>query len=112
MRSCLSNYRQDKVIKVQRMSDRVMAMKLVRPAKNFNIISAYVPQQGCSQEDKDGFCTQLEGVMSRVASTVEMILAGDMNGHVGAVRTGFERWHGGKSVAQRNKEGGRILELA
>ena len=42
----------------------------------------------------------------------KLLLAGDLNGHVGESQIGFERWHGGLSVGERNEEGENILHLA
>ena len=109
---CLNSYWQDKVIDVQRKSDRIIWMKLVTPGKNFNIISAYAPQQGCDQEEKTAFWNQLEEVLRKVPGREELIVAGDLNGHVGQERSGYERWHGGETLGQRNDEGESILDTA
>ena len=42
---CLKEEWQDKVIAVERKSDRIMSMKLVTPRQTYNIVSAYAPQQ-------------------------------------------------------------------
>ena len=86
---CLNSYWQDKVIDVQRKSDRIIWMKLVTPGKNFNIISAYAPQQGCDQEENTAFWNQLEEVLRKVPGREELIVAGDLNGHVGQERSGY-----------------------
>ena len=112
VRLCLSSYWQDKAIDVQRISERMMTMKLVTPGRNYNIVSAYAPQQGCEQWEKDQFWNQLENAISRIPGVEEVVVAGDLNGHVGMDRTGYERWHGGQTLGQRNEEGERILELA
>ena len=88
---CLSEYWQDKVISVERKSDRIIAMKLVITGMSITILSAYAPQQGCSQEEKDLFWNQMDGVMSGIPSSKEVIVAGDLNGHVGRDRPGVER---------------------
>jgi len=63
---CLNEYWQGKVIDVVRKSDRLIIMKLVTSAKNYNIMSAYAPQQGCSEEEKiNVFWNQLEDEISR-----------------------------------------------
>lgn len=41
--------------------------------------------------------------------TEEIVLAGNLNGHVGAEREEYERWHEGKTLGQRNEE--RKMEL-
>lgn len=86
-------------------------MKLVTPEKSYNIISAYAPQQGCSQEEKTEFWNQLEEALRKVTGREELIVAGDLNGHVGRERVGYERWHGGETLGQRNYEGESILEI-
>jgi len=42
----------NKVISVERKSDWIIAMKLVTPGMSITILSAYAPQQGCSQEER------------------------------------------------------------
>ena len=39
-----------------------------------------------------------------------MILAGDLNGHVGQSREGIKRWYGGWGIGEKNSEGQRILD--
>ena len=91
---CLSEYWQDKVIAVER-SQTGLYMKLVIPGMSINILSAYAPQQGCSQEEKDLFWKQLESILTGIPEGEELIAAGDLNGHVGMDREGIERGHGG-----------------
>ena len=52
---CLKEEWQDKIIEINRKSDRIMLMKLVTSSKTYNIITAYVPQQGCEDEEKEKF---------------------------------------------------------
>lgn len=100
---CLSSYWQDKVIAVEKRSDRMIVMKLVTPGRNYNVISAYAPQQGCRQEEKDEFWNQLEDAVSEVPVTEELMLAGDLNRHIGKEKSGYQRWHGGESTGRRNE---------
>ena len=109
---CLQEEWQDKVIDVARKSDRIITMKLVTPKRTYNIVSAYAPQQGCEEEEKDRFWAQLGAVTDGVPVSEELIIAGDLNGHVGVEREGFERWHGGKTRGNNNAEGDRILGFA
>ena len=48
----------------------------------------------------------------KVPHKEKLVLAGDLNGHVGESQIGFERWLGGFSVGERNEEGEKILHLA
>ena len=97
---CLSEYWQDKVIAVER-SQTGLYMKLVIPGMSINILSAYAPQQGCSQEEKDLFWKLLESILTGIPEGEELIAAGDLNGHVGMDREEIERaWR----VNDRNEE--------
>ncbi|XP_046862544.1 uncharacterized protein LOC124456042 [Xenia sp. Carnegie-2017] len=110
---CLSEEWQDKVIETQRKSDRIITMKLVTPEKTFNIVTAYAPQQFCEEDEKQRFWNQLEEVTTNVKETEQLIVVGDLNGHIGRERVeGFERCHGGKSIGRRNEEGDKILDYA
>ena len=75
---CLSEYWQDKVITVERKPDRITCiyMKLVIPGMSNNILSAYAPQQGCRQEEKDLFWNQLESILTGIPEGEELIMAG------------------------------------
>ena len=42
----------------------------------------------------------------------EVIVGGDMNGHVGQVANGFHEVHGNFGYGTRNAEGERILEFS
>ena len=41
-------------------------------------------------------------MIMKVPHKENLVLAGDLNGHVGESQIGFERWHGGFSVGERN----------
>jgi len=41
-----------------------------------------------------------------------VVLAGDMNGHVGSNSAGYDGMHGGYGFGDRNADGSRILEFA
>ena len=103
---------QDKVLEVCRTSDRVMAVKIVLSDNVWTIVSAYAPQVGCDEDTKNAFWNELEAVIMKVPHKEKLVLAGDLNGHVGESQIGFERWHGGFSVGERNEEGEKILHLA
>ena len=48
----------------------------------------------------------------KVPHKEKLVLAGDLNGHVGESQIELERWHGGFSVGERNEEGDKLLHLA
>ena len=59
--------------------------------QTMNVLSMYTPQTGCTDEDKDTFWKKLDDILNSIPANERMILAGDMNGHVGADRSGVAR---------------------
>ena len=70
------------------------------------------PQVGCDEDTKNTFWNELEAVIMKVPHKEKLVLAGDLNWNVVESQIGFERWHGGFSVEERNEEGENILHLA
>ena len=98
------------ILEISRISDRIILLKLACPNTKevTTIISAYAPQQGLSELEKDQFYEQLE-TATRQAETV--IIGGDLNGHVGM--NGRESTsHGNIGLSERNEEGDRVVEFA
>lgn len=100
------------VVDVQRVSDRLMVVKLSLDCGAVNIISAYAPQVGCSDSEKEEFQGTLDNVMQSLPGGEKVIVGADLNGHVGAGRGGYERNHGGHGHGLRNAEGESILRMA
>jgi len=73
-----------------------------------NILSAYAPQSGRAMEDKEGFWVE----MGKVIDREDLVLCGDLNGHVGRESAGFEQVHGGHGYGIRNIEGEMLLKFA
>ena len=76
------------------------------------MVPCYAPQTGRSQIEKEEFWRQVEGVIMNTDINQEVIVGGDMNGHVGQVANGFHETHGNFGYGTRNTEGERILEFA
>ena len=89
-----------------------MALKLVRDGNVWHKISAYAPQVGSSEENKEEFRELLEEYINTIPQAELLILAGDLNAHVGERSDGYEGVHGGRGFGRRNVEGERILEMA
>ncbi len=77
-----------------------------------NVLSVYTPLTGCADEQKENIWEKLDEVLQSIPANEKVILAGDMNGHVGADRSGVERWHGGHGQGSQNEEGRTILQCA
>ncbi|XP_063851764.1 craniofacial development protein 2-like [Scylla paramamosain] len=87
-------------------------MKLIINGKIWNIVSAYAPQQGCRDEEKEEFREKLEEYIESIARTELILIAGGMNAHIGESGNGYEGVHGGMGFGRRNVESGRLLEMA
>ena len=59
-------------------------MKLVTSSKTYNIITAYAPQQGCNNEEKEKFWNELGQVTDNIKQAEEIALTRNLNGHVSA----------------------------
>jgi hypothetical protein len=56
----------------------------------FNVISAYAPQIGLNENIKRQFLEQLDALVSSVSISEKLFIGGDINGHVGSTRVGFD----------------------
>ena len=75
------------------------------------MISVYAPQSGLSDSVKDAFYDDLLSVVPKLGIEELVLVAGDLNGHVGKFANGYEGVHGGFGYGNRNPEGERILEF-
>ncbi|KAK6742269.1 hypothetical protein RB195_009870 [Necator americanus] len=100
------------VTAVDRLSDRLMAVKVDTGKVELRVVSAYAPQGGCSKEEKASFWEDLEQYVQSLENEEILLIGGDFNGHVGSRKDGFESCHGGYGYGARNDDGLRILEYA
>ena len=99
---------------VQRVSDRIILVKLIVGQRVVTFLSVYAPQSGLSDEVKDLFFDQLRTVTARIPASEFLIPCGDWNGHVGRAGIGYREVHGGMGYGrlEPDVEGERILEYA
>ena len=83
------------VVSVDRISDRLLAVKLVMGEELVVVISAYGPQTGCEEGMKEKFMKELDQLVGKTDEGELLIVCGDLNGHVGKESEGFEEVHGG-----------------
>ena len=102
----------EKVFEVQRVSNRIILVKLIVGQRVVTFLSVYAPQSGLSDEVKDLFFDQLRAVTAKIPASEFLILCGDWNGHVGHAGTGYREVHDeiGYGKLEPNAEGERILE--
>ena len=104
----------EKVFEVQRVSDRILLVKLIVGQRVVTLLSVYAPQSGLSDVKKDLFFDQLRAVTARIPRSKFLIPCGDWNGHVGRAGTEYREVHGGMGYgrSEPDVEGERILEYA
>ena len=98
-----------RVVSVDRVSDRLLAVKLVMGEELVVVISAYGPQTGCEEGEKEKLMEELDQLVGKTEEGELLIVCGDLNGHVGKESDGFEEVHGGHGYGNRNREGGVFL---
>jgi hypothetical protein len=100
----------DGVVDIKRQGDRIILVKLLVGDLVFNVISAYVPQIGLNESVKMQLWEELDALVSSVPISKKLFI-GDLNGHVGSTRVGFDGVHGGFGYGSRNQEGEGILNF-
>ncbi|XP_058639968.1 craniofacial development protein 2-like [Onychostoma macrolepis] len=102
----------DSVSEVDNISDRLISIKIISGPTILRVVSCYAPQVGCTDQEKDEFWESLGTHLQMVAPDEHVLVGGDLNGHVGIERKGYEQVHGGQGLGIRNDEGSRILDCA
>ncbi|KAK3517722.1 hypothetical protein QTP70_016495, partial [Hemibagrus guttatus] len=100
------------VLKVKRVSDRVMSLKLEIEGVMLNVVSGYAPQVGCELEEKERFWSELDEVMESIPTGERVVIGADFNGHVVEGNTGDEEVMGKFGVKERNLEGQMVVDFA
>ncbi|XP_046998037.1 uncharacterized protein LOC124613379 [Schistocerca americana] len=100
---------QEEVCEVSRV--RTMYVKMMFGREMVTVLTAYALQVGCSEDEKEKFWRDLDGVMVGIPENETVIVRGDLNGHVDGRKGGEERWHGGWGYGERNEEGRKIVDL-
>lgn len=102
----------DSIVEVDNISDCLISIKIVSGPTTLRVISCYAPQVGCTDQEKDEFWETLGAHLQIIATDEHILVGGDLNGHVGEDRGGYDQVHGGQGLGTRNDEGARILDCA
>ncbi|XP_064091671.1 uncharacterized protein LOC135205252 [Macrobrachium nipponense] len=62
-----------------------MRVKICYGGETVNIISAYAPQVGCTEEEKSSFWNSMNEVTQELEEQKKIVVGADFNGHVGNV---------------------------
>ena len=90
-----------KVAGVERFNDRAMKFNFVIGDVVWEVVSCYFPQIGRSVNEKEKFYE----LMDKVVTSEEVLVGGDVNGHVGSDIGGFGEVHGDFRIWQINDGG-------
>ena len=102
----------DSVVDVHRINDRIMVLKVAVGKRVLNVLSAYAPQAGRTEKEKEVFWLAMRNAVLAVKEEESLVLCGDMNGHVGRDTDGYSGVHGGHGFGVRNAEGESLLDFA
>jgi hypothetical protein len=89
----------------------IILVKLLVGDLIFNAISAYAPQIDLNKNVRMQFWEELYALISSVPVSEKLFIGGNLNGHVGSTRVGFDEVHGGFGYGSRNQEGEGILNF-
>ncbi|XP_063382160.1 uncharacterized protein LOC134668649 [Cydia fagiglandana] len=108
----LDDHLKQRIINVDRKSDRLIAIKLAMDDQHpMNIISVYAPQTGCPEQEKVDFWEDFDEVMQNIPPTEYIHIGGDLNGHVGERNDLNSDAHGGYGFGCINQQGIDILNF-
>ncbi|PIO52788.1 hypothetical protein TELCIR_25902, partial [Teladorsagia circumcincta] len=66
---------------VNRVSDRIMAVRIDTKEGYWTVLSVYAPQTGCPENEKDEFCMSLDYAIRAIPDSDYLTIAVDLNGH-------------------------------
>ena len=101
----------ESVLKMKRVLDRLMVIKLEVKGSILNIVSVYAPQVNNSMEEKSDFWEDLDGLIESVTNEERMVFGADLNGHVGEGNIGDEKIIERYDAGTRNKEESMVVDF-
>ncbi|XP_068240017.1 craniofacial development protein 2-like [Palaemon carinicauda] len=108
----LSGELKNAVIEVHRKNARIIRLKMCCGGEIRNIISAYAPQVGCTEDEKGNFWRDMDGITQELEEQERVIVRADLNGHVGSENESICRVHGGHGIGDRNPEEESVVDFA
>ena len=93
------------------INNRMAGMMLTIGTSRILFMTVDSPQQGRNDEKKDRLYEQLQEEIDKLRQNEEVIVMGDLNGHVGQRTEGYEQVIGHHGIGQRNTEGVIILNF-
>jgi len=76
------------------------------------VLTVYALYSGKLEEEKDSFWNEVFHLVNCIPQNEMVVLAGDMNRHIGSSNVSYDGMQGGFGYGDRNADGSRILEFA
>ena len=73
------------------------------------VLTVYAPHSVKLEEEKESFWNKMFHLVSCIPQNEMVVLASDMNGHVGSCNVAYDGTHGGFGYGDRNADGSRTL---
>ena len=102
----------DRVVKLWRVTDRIICWKIELDGVMLNVISAYAPQVGCILEEKETFWLDLDKTVKKIPRNERIVVGADLNEHVEEGNNGDEECMGRHGLGKRNNEGQAVVNFA
>lgn len=100
------------ILSIQKSSDRLIYLRLLVGKEVWNVISAYAPQTGCDEGEKEAFWADFDTLLQSIPLDEMIEIGADLNGHVGESNMGHEGWHGDYGLGTRNPSGKEVQPSA
>ena len=108
----LNSKMKEELVEVERKSSRLMRIKIMLSQEALNVVSAYAPQAGCDDTEKERFWREMDEVMTLIPEDERVVVGGDLNGHIGTSNRVISIIHGGLGMGERNEKGETIIDFA
>ena len=84
----------ERVVKLLRVTDRIICLKMERDGVVLNVICAYGLQLECIREKKEAFWLHLDETVEKITQNERSVVGAHLNGHVGKGNNGDEECMG------------------
>ena len=102
----------ERVVKLWRVTDRIICLNMELVGVMLNVISEYAPQVGCIREEKKTFWMDLDESAEKIPRNERIVVGADLNGHVGEGNNDDEECTGRHGLGKRNNKGQAVVDFA
>ena len=81
------------MLEVKSVSDRLMMTKLQKDKRTAVVVSAYAPEKGLTNNEKDRFYERIIKVIAYINKKDMVVIGGDLRGYVGKQVDGYDSVH-------------------